>query len=161
MERQLLPAQQETVLRAYLAGEIDFEELAERLSGHLLFYESISDDVTEFSVEIPRPLDVTVVLTPAALRPVLEAHLRWELDDAALARWATVLLALDAFENPPGLSDEEADELMDPLWEALWDLSRNFAGHSVRDRVQTALADLAELEGKLTRRAHAKEKGPE
>jgi len=110
-------------------------------------------NLTEFRVDVDHQLEVQIVLTPAELRPVLDAFLRWELDETALARRASVLLILDAFENPPELSDEEADDIMEPLWEVLWDLSAGPRATSMRERVETALVDLAELDVKLAARA--------
>lgn len=150
---QLSRPEREAVLRDYLRGAVDFEAFTHRLVGYLRFGESAFENVTEFRVDMDRQLEVQIVLTPAELRPVLNAFLRWELDETALARRASVLLILDAFENPPELSDEEADDIMEPLWEVLWDLSAGPRATSMRERVETALVDLAELDVKLAARA--------
>jgi hypothetical protein len=150
---QLSRLEREALLRGYLRGAFDFEEFARRLKGYLRFAESESANLTEFRVDVDHQLEVQIVLTPAELRPVLNAFLCWELDETALARWASVLLMLDAFENPPELSDEEADDIMEPLWEVLWDLSAGPGATSMRERVETALADLAEVDVKLAARA--------
>jgi hypothetical protein len=58
-------------------------------------------------------------------------------------------MMLDAYDNPPGLTDEECDDLMDPIWDLLWRLSFQPPEDEVRSIVETGLADIAELEVRL------------
>jgi hypothetical protein len=141
---------QATVLRGFLSGSVTSAELRDRLAGHM----SIEGDWGSFSIEIHSPLQVKVAVSPEDLRPMLELYLAWKVDDDELARWAALVLMLDPYANPLGLSEEESDDLMDPMWEILWDLSAPaILGMPLRDRVVQGLPELAKLQGEIAARA--------
>jgi len=138
------------VLRGFLAGEINTASLRELLAGHM----SIVGDWGTFSIDITKPLEVKVTVSPDDLRPMLEKYLAWKVDDDELARWAALILMLDSYTNPVGLSEAESDALMDPVWDVLWDLSApTVSGVDPRDRIIKALPDLAKLQGEIAARA--------
>ena len=70
------------VLRGFLAGEINTASLRELLAGHM----SIKGDWATFSIDITKPLEVKVTVSPEDLRPMLESYLAWKVDDDELAR---------------------------------------------------------------------------
>ena len=147
---QLSRTEQVKVLRAFLSGAITSASLRESLAGHM----SIEGDWGSFSIDITKPLEVKVTVSPEDLRPMLERYLAWKVDDDELARWAALVLMLDPYSNPVGLSESEADALMDPMWDVLWDLSApTISGVDLRDRIAQALPELAKLQGEIAARA--------
>ena len=138
------------VLRGFLTGEINTPSLRELLAGHM----SIEGDWGTFSIDITKPLEVKVTVSPEDLRPMLEKYLAWKVDDDELARWSALILMLDPYTNPVGLSEAESDALMDPVWDVLWDLSApTVSGVDPRDRIVKALPQLAKLQGEIAARA--------
>jgi hypothetical protein len=147
---RLSRAAQVKLLRSFLAGEVSTTDLREQLSGHM----SIQGDWASFSIEISSPLEVKVTVSPQDLRPMLERYLAYGVQDDELARWAALLLMLDPYTNPLGLTEKESDALMDPMWDVLWDLSvPRILGIPLRDRVAQALPELAKLQDELAKRA--------
>ena len=141
---------QARVLRDFLAGKVSSAKLRELLAGHM----SINGDWGSFSIDIISPLQVKVSVFPEDLRPMLERYLAWEVDDDELARWAALLWMLDSYVNPLGLSSNESDTLMDPVWDLLGDLSAPaILGMPLRDRVVQGLPELAKLQGEIATRA--------
>jgi hypothetical protein len=138
------------VLRGFLAGEISSASLRERLAGHM----SIEGDWASFKIDITKPLEVRVTVSPTDLCPMLEKYLAWKVEDDELARWAALILMLDPYANPVGLSEAESDALMDPVWNVLWDLSAPaVSGVDPRDRITKALPELSKLQGEISARA--------
>jgi hypothetical protein len=147
---QLSRTEQVKVLRGFLAGEISSASLRELLAGHM----SIEGDWGSFKIDILKSLDVQVTVSPTDLRPMLEKYLAWKVEDDELARWAALILMLDAYTNPIGLTEAESDTLMDPVWDVLWDLSApTISGVDVRDRVAQAIPELSRLQGEIAARA--------
>jgi hypothetical protein len=147
---QLSRSEQVDTLRGFLSGEISSASLRERLSGHM----SIEGDWASFDINITKPLEVHVTMAPQDLRPMLEKYLAWKVDDDELARWAALVLMLDAYTNPVGLTEAESDTLMDPVWDLLWDLSApTVSGVNPRDRAARALPELSRLQGEIASRA--------
>ena len=146
----LTSSEKDRILRDFLRGSIDTIELGKRLSAYVL----IDGEPGGLSVDNSQLLQIEVPVTPADLRPMLERYLTWQVDDNELVRWASLLIMLDPFTNPPGLSDEESELLMDPMWEVLWDLSNPvILGIPLRDRVTRALPELDQVQGRLSSRA--------
>ena len=147
---QLSRTEQVKVLRGFLSGAMSSASLRESLAGHM----SIEGDWGSFSIDITKPLEVAVTVSPADLRPMLEKYLAWKVDDDELARWAALVLMLDPYANPVGLSESESDALMDPMWDVLWDLSApSVSGVDLRDRVAKALPELSKLQREIAARA--------
>jgi len=142
--------EQVKVLRDFLSGAISSASLRESLAGHM----SIEGDWGSFSIEITKPLEGKVTVAPEDLRPMLEKYLAWQVDDDELARWAALVLMLDPYANPVGLSESESDALMDPVWDVLWDLSApTISGVDPRDRIAKALPELSKLQVEIAARA--------
>src|SRR6266550_1317889 len=144
---QLSRAEQAKVLRGFLSGDVNSASLRERLAGHM----SIEGDSGHLDIQISKPLEVQITVSPEDLRPMFEKYLAWKVDDDELARWASLVVMLDPYTNPVGLSDAEADALMDPVWDLLWDLWA--PGVNLRARVTKALPELAKLQGEIAARA--------
>ncbi len=115
---------------------------------------SIEGDWGDFSIEIAKPLEVNVAISPGDLRPMLDKYLAWKVDDDELARWAALVWILGAYGNPVGLSESESDALMDPVWDLLSDLSApSVSGVDPRDRIIKALPELSRLQEEIAARA--------
>jgi len=143
-------ADQVKVLRDFLRGDFSSASFRGQLAGHM----AIEGDWGSFSIEITKPLEVKIAISPNDLRPMLQKYLAWEVDDDELARWAALVLMLDSYSNPVGLTESEADALMDPVWDILWDLSApNVSGVDARDRITKALPELLRLQGEIAARA--------
>ncbi len=138
------------VLRDFLRGDVSSASLRELLAGHM----TIEGDWGSFSIEITKPLEVKIAISPDDLRPMLEKYLAWKVDGDELARWAALVLMLDPYANPVGLTESESDALMDPVWDILWDLSApNVSGVDPRARIVNALPELSWLQGEIAARA--------
>ena len=143
-------ADQVKVLRDFLRGDVSSASLRELLAGHI----TIEGDWASFSIEIAKPLEVKIAISPDDLRPMLEKYLAWKVDGDELARWAALVLMLDPYVNPVGLTESESDALMDPVWDILWDLSApNVSGVDPRARITKALPELSRLQGEIAARA--------
>jgi len=143
-------ADQVKVLRDFLRGDVSSASLRDLLAGHM----TIEGDWGSFSIEITKPLEVKIAISPDALRPMLEKYLAWKVDGDELARWAALVLMLDPYANPVGLTESESDALMDPVWDILWDLSApNVSGVEPRARIANALPELSRLQGEIAARA--------
>ncbi len=143
-------ADQVKVLRDFLRGDVSSASLRDLLAGHM----TIEGDWGSFSIEITKPLEVKIAISPDDLRPMLEKYLAWKVDGDELARWAALVLMLDPYANPVGLTESESDALMDPVWDILWDLSApNVSGVEPRARIANALPELSRLQGEIAARA--------
>ena len=147
---QLSRADQVNVLRDFLSGDVSSASLREVLAGHM----SIEGDWGDFSIEIAKPLEVNVAISPGDLRPMLDKYLAWKVDDDELARWAALVWMLGAYGNPVGLTESESDALMAPVWDLLSDLSApSVSGVDPRDRIIKALPELSRLQEEIAARA--------
>jgi hypothetical protein len=147
---QLSRADQVHVLRDFLSGDVSSASLREVLAGHM----SIEGDWGDFSIEIAKPLEVNVAISPGDLRPMLDKYLAWKVDDDELARWAALVWMLGAYGNPVGLTESESDALMAPVWDLLSDLSApSVSGVDPRDRIIKALPELSRLQEEIAARA--------
>jgi hypothetical protein len=65
-----------------------------------------------------------------------------------------LLDVLAVYTNPPGLTDDEADEFMGPTWDLLTDLSTApQLGVSLRETVEQAIPELVKAERGIAARA--------
>jgi hypothetical protein len=140
-------------LDAFLRGDLRFADLIAAFDGQLEFSEASGEGWRQTSVHYNQPLELRVILTPDRLRPMLNAFLAWKRNEDELREWATGIQMIDAYSNPPDLSDEECDDHMAAVWELLADIGDTSSAESLRERVETGLADLAELEVWLSSRA--------
>ncbi len=135
---QLSRADQAKVLRDFLSGDLSSADFRKRLAAHM----SIEGDWGHFSIDVTVPLEVNVAVHPHDLLPMLERYLAWRVDDDELARWASLIVMLGSYTNPIGLSDEESDKLMNPMWDVFWDLSvPTILGTSFKRRLQLVLSN--------------------
>ena len=147
----LSPSDQERALRAFLRGESTFPEFENAFAEYLEFFDQAAGHAGS-GVNVVQPIAAYVSLSPAELRPVLQSFLKGTTEEKELSRWALVLMMLDSFENPAGITEAEADEIMDPLWDLLWRLAFR-SQESSRSIVEAGLVDLTEVESKLASRA--------
>ncbi|HJU67290.1 MAG TPA: hypothetical protein VJ650_03510 [Gemmatimonadaceae bacterium] len=143
-------ADQIAVLRGFLRGDIPFEAFRTRVAEHVQFAFDARVREARFLI----PLDVSVVITPADLIPMLRRFLAWECTEEDIETWATVVRMVDAFDVPPDLSETEADDLLDPMWNVLELLSNLTVIKSpARERVEAAVTDLEAAQARLDARA--------
>ncbi len=143
-------AEQVKVLRGFLRGEVDSASLREHLAGHM----TIEGDWGNFSIEIAKPLEVNIAISPVDVCRMLEKYLAWKVDDDELARWAALVWMLGAYGNPVGLTESDSDALMTPVWDLLSELSApSVSGVDPRDRIIKALPELSRLQDEIAARA--------
>jgi hypothetical protein len=137
-------------LRGFLRGDLSFDQLRSRLADFV----QIHGDAESLQLRYPKPLGIQIQLSPNDLLPVLERYWAYDLDDRDLARWAAILVTMSEYTGPLSLTEAEADLLLEPMWDVLWDLSApSLLGMPLRERVAAALRELPVVQARLPRRA--------